>query len=190
MVQKQAYDLGLFRARRRGTRASSSGVLNRQVQRRGSSLVLADGIGPVREQRAHRRGATRSYGAMQRGDAALVRRIRIRARTDQDLHDGSLRLGVPPRGARSSVFFSIYITLRFALKAASTAWTTSSRFGERTPYGGRIVDPRATTAYEQAFHALRSKESCGKRLLCSPRSTSGRVGRFVVFLQERKRTPR
>ena len=87
-------------SRLRSTAATASGVLNGEVERRGAAAVPEPGIGAVRQQRVDGGRATRANRPMQGCHSALVCRVRIGTRSNQELDRGGLSLRVPVRRSR------------------------------------------------------------------------------------------
>jgi hypothetical protein len=103
VLPQQSKDCFLLVTRGRAPNPTSSGRLLRELERRRSASIRTSRIGAVLEQRAHGCGTARAHGTVQRGYAALVDRVRIGPRLDQQPHHFGLLFGVPSDRIRRTI---------------------------------------------------------------------------------------
>ncbi len=92
---QQADDLRLLGLRRRRAGTAAAGGQRRELDRRRTAPVDAQGVGPAVEQCLERGSATRPDGTVERRNPALVHRVRIGAGGDETRDGRGLRARVP-----------------------------------------------------------------------------------------------
>src|SRR5215831_3159875 len=96
---EEAHDLFLLRLCLWRASAAAAGILNCELHRRRSMLVLASRIGATVEERADCGSATVAHGAMQRRYSALVDGVWVGARFNETRDGRRLRRRIPPARA-------------------------------------------------------------------------------------------